>query len=564
MALLAVAGTMVVPAPSAAHVRAIKQWYVSAAAKTAGNGSRRAPFQTLAAAEAASALGQQIVILPSPLTTPALNGGIALKPDQTLIGAGPSVTGAALSSLPRIENTDKSSHNGDAIDLASGDRVENLVISDTYRGGIYGLNATDVTIAGNNVSATNSSCKTGLLIVAFDLPTLVPGVPIPFVTGLPNGWGAIMLDENRGNSNITVSHNYVHDGTCSDGIDIRTSGTAKTKASVADNLVTRLQQGTGQQSVLAIGMQATGNSSLNTRAIGNTETYIGNVITDGEGDADSEGLFADTAGSAHLTEYASDNTFAHGLGHFSANCFEIVSSSGDPTTNVDFTDSRCYDVVGDILEANNLAANSEMTFDVNHVFAERSTFFGAPVWGEVEPGDDGDCMLDVTAGGGDSTTVVINHSELEDCVADGLGVVNNVVNGHGPIKLVSFKIENTQLTHNSLSNLRIANVTPITALDGMIANSNLAHSYGAPLVFEGLDPKGTHEVLDFGGGALHSPGDNCFFGGQPLTGELIGYSVAAKHDWWGQAGGPTATQLLKVNDDLLTTDPLAKAPTGTC
>jgi hypothetical protein len=555
---------MVCPVPSAAHVRASKQWFVRAAAQSAGNGSRRAPFQTLAAAEAASAPGQEIVVLPSPISTPPLNGGIALKPDQTLIGAGPAVTGRALSSLPRIENTDKSSHNGDAIDVVSGDHVQNLVISDTYRGGIYGSGATNVTITGNSVSATNSSCKTGLLIVAFDLPTLVPGVPIPFVTGLPNGWGAIMLDENRGRSDLTVSHNYVHDGTCSDGIDVRTSGTARTKVSVTDNLVTRLKQGATQQSVLAIGMQATGGSTLNAQAIGNTETYIGNVIADGEGDADSEGLFADTAGSAHLTEYATDNTFAHGLGHFSANCFEIVSSSGDPTTNVEFTHSSCYDVVGDILEANNLAANSEMTFDVNHVFAEKSTFFGAPVWGEAEPGDDGDCMLDVTAGGGDSTSVVIDHSELEDCVADGLGVVNNVVNGHGPIKLVSFKIENTQLTHNSLSNLRVANVTPIAQLDGMIANSNLAHSYGAPLVFEGLDPGGTHALLDFGGGALGSPGENCFFGGQPLTGELVGYTVSAKHDWWGQPGGPTATQLLRVGDNLLTTDPLAKAPSGTC
>jgi len=561
---LAAVGAMVCPAPSAAHSRAIKQWFVRAAATTSGTGSRKQPFHTLAAAQAASAPGQEIVILPSPLRTPPLNGGIALKPGQELIGAGPSVLKSGLSSLPRIENTLKSSHNGDAIDVTRGDRVQNLVISDTYRGGIYGRGATNVTITGNSVSATNSSCQTGLLIVAFDLPTLVPGVPIPFVTGLPNGWGSIMLDENRGRSTLTVNHNYVHDGSCSDGIDVRTSGTARTNVSVADNLVTRLKQGATQQSVLAIGMQATGSSTLHARAVGNTETYIGSAIADGEGDADSEGLFADTAGSAHLSEYATDNTFAHGLGHFSANCFEIVSSSGDPTTNVNFTHSRCYDVVGDILEANNLASNSEMTFDVAHVFAEKSTFFGAPVWGEAEPGDDGDCMLDVTAGGGDRTSVAIDHSEFEDCVADGLGVVNNVVNGHGPIKLVSFKIENTQLTHNSLSNLRIANVTPITQLDGLIANSNLAHSYGSPLVFEGLDPGGTHGVLDFGGGPLHSPGNNCFFGGQPLTGELVGYTVSAKHDWWGQAGGPTAAQLLRVNDDLITSDPLAKAPAGTC
>jgi hypothetical protein len=564
VALLAVAGTMVVPAPSAAHARVVKQWFVRAAASAHGNGSRRAPFQTLAAAEAASRPGQQIVILPSPLATPALNGGIALKRSQTLIGAGPSVLRSNLRSQPRIENTVASSHSGDAIDLASGDRVENLVIADTYRGGIYGLNVSNVTIAGNNVSATNSSCKTGFLVEPFELPTLAPGVGAPFVTGLPNGWGSIMLDENRGAAHVTVKSNYVHNGSCSDGIDVRASGTARVSASVTDNTVTRLMQGATKQSVLAIGMQTLGTSSLNARAVGNSETYIGNDISDGYGDADSEGLFANSAGRSHLSEYATDNTFNHGLGHFSANCFEVVSSSGGPTMHVDFTHSTCYDVVGDVLEANNLSNNATMTFDIDHVVAEKSTFFGAPVWGEVEPGDDGDCLLDVTSGAADSTTVSIDHSRFEDCVADGLGVLANVVDGSGAIKLVSFKIENSQITNNSLSNLRVANVTPVEHLQGLIADSNLSHSYGAPLIFEGLDPGGTHTELDFGGGALGSPGGNCFYGGQPLTGELIGYAASAKHDWWGQAGGPTAGQLLSVGDGLSSRDPLSRAPRGVC
>jgi hypothetical protein len=254
-------------------------WYVQAAAPAGGNGSERAPFNQLADAERASRAGQAIIVLPSPASVPPLGGGIALKPRQTLLGAGPAVTdGAALASLPRIANTDPGRQAGDAVELSSGDTVANLVIGPTDRGGIYGSDVTNVTVRGNDLSATNSSCTTGFVVQPCNLPTLVPGVSVPFSSGLANGWAAIMFDESHTTATVRVEGNYVHDGTCADGIDVRAAGTAHVTADIVDNRITRLQEALKQQSVLAIGMQTTGTGTLDAWLNGNSETYIGNAI----------------------------------------------------------------------------------------------------------------------------------------------------------------------------------------------------------------------------------------------------------------------------------------------
>src|SRR6185437_11659166 len=67
------------------------RWYVSASAAAGGDGSAHAPFNSLALVQAASGPGDTIVVLPSPLSAPPLDGGIALKPGQRLIGDGPTV-----------------------------------------------------------------------------------------------------------------------------------------------------------------------------------------------------------------------------------------------------------------------------------------------------------------------------------------------------------------------------------------------------------------------------------------------------------------------------------------
>src|ERR1700730_7138902 len=72
-----------------------REWYVSAQASLGGIGSLQAPFNSLAAVQRAPGPGDTIFVLPSPIQNAPLDGGIALKPGQRLIGAGPPVVGAA-------------------------------------------------------------------------------------------------------------------------------------------------------------------------------------------------------------------------------------------------------------------------------------------------------------------------------------------------------------------------------------------------------------------------------------------------------------------------------------
>ena len=119
--------------------------YVSATADTGGDGSRRAPFESLAAVEATARRGDRIVVLRSPASAEPLDGGIKLKPNQSLVGAGPSVFAKTPSRrAPRITNTDAERLSGDAVRLARGATVRNLVIAAAVRGGIYGKNVRGV------------------------------------------------------------------------------------------------------------------------------------------------------------------------------------------------------------------------------------------------------------------------------------------------------------------------------------------------------------------------------------------------------------------------------------
>ena len=453
-------------------------WYVRSGASPGGQGSARSPFATLRAVEAAAAPGDTVVVEPAPVSVPPLDGGIALKPRQVLLGGGPPVAGRAgsLQQLPVVTNTTRTNLGGDAVRLADGTTVENLVIDGAYRGGIYGSDVRRVTVKGNDVSGTNTSCTTGFVVAPFDVPTTIPGEGIPFSSGLPNGWAAIMIDEHHTATDVSVAHNAVHDAGCADGIDIRASGTANVSARVDDNTLTDLKQGSAQESVLAIGMQTTGTSQLAAEVDGNTESYIGSATLGDYGEADSEGLFANAAGRSRLTEHAAGNTFAHGLGHISANCVEVVSSSGGPTMSFSLADSTCNYVVGDVLEADNLSANASLTFTANHVVAANSTFPGGLAQAQVEPGDDGDCMLEVASGAASNTSVNISNSRLSNCTADGLGVISNVTQGTGPVKRLGFDVENSRITANQASNLRVENVTPIDLLEGKIEHTDLSES----------------------------------------------------------------------------------------
>ena len=556
VAIAACAGAV----PPASASTASHTWFVKAGAAPGGDGSTQHPYASLSAVERAAAAGDTIVVLASP--APALDGGIVLQPGQKLVGGGPSVTHlGASAAAPRITNS-----RGDAVTLADGTEVSNLVVAGASRGGIYGSDVKNVTVDGNNISDTNTSCATGFVVQPFVLPLLAPGAGVPFSSGLSNGWAAIMVDESHPTTSVSIKGNFSHDAGCADGIDVRASGAANATADVAGNTLTRLKQDSSKQSELAIGMQTTGTATLDAHIDGNTETYIGTAALGDFGEADSEGVFGNSAGRSHLTEQIDHNTFAHGLGHISANCVETAASNGGPTMNISLTNSTCRWVVGDILEAANLSRDATLTFNVDHVTAEHSTFVGAVPWAAAEPGDDGDCMLEVASGANGTTSVNISNSRFTDCVADGLGVVSNVVDGSGPARKLSFDVRNSRIAANQTSNLRVANATAVSELDGRVESSDISRSGGTNVILENLDTSGaTNARLDLGGGKLGSLGHNCIGGGQQTDVNAVRDDLDARHDWWGSPGGPPPEATVAVGGSVFYNPPLATpacGPTG--
>src|SRR6516165_4453949 len=69
-------------------------WFVSASASAGGDGSLLHPFNSLAAVQKASGPSDLITILPSRPSVPPVDGGIALKIGQKLIGADVLAMGA--------------------------------------------------------------------------------------------------------------------------------------------------------------------------------------------------------------------------------------------------------------------------------------------------------------------------------------------------------------------------------------------------------------------------------------------------------------------------------------
>ena len=195
----------------------------------AGTGSRPSPFKSLAAVQRASRPGDVIVVLASPLSVLPLDGGIALKAGQRLVGDGPSVlsaTGSAATAA-RITNTTPM-NDGDAVVMADNSSVANLVIANVRRSAVYWSDATGVVVERNVISAANTSCTAG------------KGFEGQRYSGRSmHGYAAIMGDYASRTASFAVVGNVIHDGTCMDGIHVRAGGNAVVTGRIDNNAITR-------------------------------------------------------------------------------------------------------------------------------------------------------------------------------------------------------------------------------------------------------------------------------------------------------------------------------------
>src|SRR5277367_2755043 len=389
-----------------------KSLFVSAGAPPGGDGSERSPFNSLEAVERESAPGDVITVLPSPLSVAPLDGGIVLKPGQKLIGRRPLADdSAAMHQAPRVTNSIAARNSGDAVLLADHVEVSNLVIVGSYRGGIYGVNVSDINIHDNDLSHTNTSCTPGFYVY-------FPGNK-PLLT---NGWAAIMVDEEQGAASLSILNNDVHDGICNDGIDIRATNHANVAARVSYNKLLRLAQGPTVRSVLAIGMQTSDAAVLTVESTYNSEMYIGSPK------ADCEGLFTNQTGGS-LTWNITHNTFAHGIGGISCNGAEFytVSGTGPATTNLYISHSTFEDDPGDMIEEDNGGdTGSAMNLTLDDVTIRHTTFEKQlppeSKFITVQHMDNlGRCMDQYSWGHQTVNNFRMINSRFYDCAGDGIG-----------------------------------------------------------------------------------------------------------------------------------------------
>jgi hypothetical protein len=556
--VIVVFGAMVAAGPAQA-ASGPSTWYVKAGVTTS-QGTAEAPFGSLEQVEHLSQPGDAIVVLPS---SAVLDGGIQLKQNQTLSGAGDSVLTAG-SVAPRLTNT-TSRLSGDAVRLADGVTVSNLRVTDAVRGAIYGLDVTGVRIVGNDVSGQNSSCTRGFLIPEFLAPTNVPGVGIPISGGLPNGWAGIMVvASSRTGVPVRVERNVVHDAECGDGIDVRFSGEATGSAVIANNRVHHLRQGEKLKSVLAIGLQARDSARLTAEVDGNEQAELGNEdeLNFAVEGADSEGVFLNAVGPAKLEATVSHNRYTNtkGVGGFSANGLEMVSMGKGSRMDAVVRDSSFSGSPGDVIEHGALGTDAVMTMILDRVVAERSTGVGNTF---VLPFNNGDCVLAGSLGARNTVRLTVRDSVLRNCSNNGLSLGSNVVNGRGPTTEVSADISDSTITGNRGANLGIRNFTKLDRLQVKVQRTNLSDSKGvgsgiADFSAEDLGSTTSH-VIDLGRGTLGSAGQNCIVGGN-LQADVVRYRVAARANWWGKPGGPRLGGVLAVGGSLDTSEALDIAP----
>jgi hypothetical protein len=503
-----------------------------------------------------------------------------MQPGQRLIGGGPPVvkadaplipdgpptlTSTGLSSLPRISNT-TTANNGDVVKLADNAIVENMIIINAVRGAIYGQDVVGVNVDRNDISGFNTSGTVGFIVQPFAFPSYTAGnVGIGVIT-VKAGWAAILIDTASVSTNLSIANNYVHDGACGDGIDVRGMNTGDVGVEVSYNFITRLVQCSTVNAIQGISTQVTGTSRLRATLVGNSQA------NNGSPGANMDRLFVNPAESGTLVETIDHNVDIVGIGGVSTNGFEFILSNGNANSHVTITNSYFESNPGDTLELLNFGVGSTTRLVLDHVTVKQTTISGGPPsyaipsGSNTNPANNGDCLAVVSDGANENTILQITDSSFTGCDNDGIEVTGNRApeNGVGDLHTIVVNIDHSTIKGSRFYNLWANDVTPLTNLKMRVQNSDLSMSSSGVAV--AFDQQGTgataNAVIALGGGALGSEGRNCIFGGAILDLEAARYNVAAKHNWWGSTNGPVASKVVESVPGFFidASSPLRRAP----
>ena len=504
-------------------------WYVESLAPANGKGTRNSPFNTLVAAENASKAGDTIVILRSPAGTPPLDGGIQLKAKQTLVGDGPKVIGRpAAASLPRIANT-TTRLEGDAVRVATGVEVKNLRIVTSRHGAIYGLDAGDVEIIGNDVTAANASCD-------------APG----------GHWvaGAIMLDAGAKVSPVRIEGNMVRDINCpGDGITLRGNGTGAIHGEFVKNTVTRVRASTG----IGMGVVSRDSSKVTANSYRDTVTDFGNPVS-----GHNESMYGKVEGDGLVVYNIDRAAVGPNIGTSSTNGLELWIGGSSPNAPTALNGGRLYSTVTnslffdnpqDMFEMNNTQAeDGKMHLTLKNVIA-KNTFTGG-----IEPPfnigtGQADCLSIFNRPGLNSVNEFrMINSTFENCSGDGIHAWTANPN------TTRVELIDSTIANSGNDAIQYVSLAPTAKVDIDVEGSKLSEAANTLMAFNQTAPLNPDE------GTIDLEGQNCFIGGDIATIETTGFNVLAKRSWWGSAAGPAAGSIRTTAGTVAVSPVLTRKP----
>ena len=235
-------------------------------------GTRAEPFHSLETAEQISKPGDTIRILPSPVSSNPLVGGIILKEGQILEGLSENNRRA------QITNTQVNHHEGDAVKLANNSIVRNLHIVQSAGHAIVGRNVHGIAVENNWIQGGNGS----------DLTSVTTGATASLgVLEFPKGIISLFHSSNDSLDSENRIINNTISGTASNnaklfrlngpGISIHTRGPTESTLYASNNKISDLGAGF-QRSGMLIDTQDNSQLSLTIE-----DTTVSNAFSSSDG-----------------------------------------------------------------------------------------------------------------------------------------------------------------------------------------------------------------------------------------------------------------------------------------
>ena len=342
-------------------------WYVQSipvgTATNSATGNPANPFPSLAEAQAASAPGDEIRILPPRSGATSLDGGISLQKGQVLRGT------ESANGPPPITNTDPNRQGGDAVRLSDDVTVTGIKITGAAGHAVVGYNVQGATVTGNQIHSGNlaelTSVATGVTaglgivefpkaIVAFihdtDSIAARPNtVSENDIVGLQNadqtltrlgGAGIALHARGSSHASLTVSKNHISDlgaGFQRSGLLIDAQDSSQLTLTVEDTRVANAYNSSDGFIVIAQHHSAISASIRGYKYVGGTpDLGVGNngleVVTYFGGDW-LQGTVAGTHQAQ--TKLVIEESDIEGAGGFGVVVFNIFGKPG-PQTVLDF------------------------------------------------------------------------------------------------------------------------------------------------------------------------------------------------------------------------------------